>query len=92
MAPIPSARVTLAVVDAVPDVLSSPVTCPLCHTPAPLTQTEIDIGGGWRCVRCLQSWDGERLTAVAAYATWAEARQSAAVNARADSAVPGPSR
>jgi transposase-like protein len=47
-----------------------PVTCPMCHAPAPQTQSAIDAGAGWRCVRCGQRWDARRLSAVAAYAAW----------------------
>ena len=45
-------------------------TCPMCHTPAPLTQSALDAGGDWRCVRCGQRWDAVRLAAVATYAGW----------------------
>ena len=44
------------------------VTCPMCHTPTSLTQTDIDAGAGWRCVRCGQRWSATRLSTVAAYA------------------------
>lgn len=44
--------------------------CPMCHTPSPLTQSALDAGGEWRCVRCGQHWDARRLAAVAAYAAW----------------------
>lgn len=43
------------------------LTCPMCHTPARLTQNAI---AGWRCVRCGQRWDATRVSAVAAYAAW----------------------
>jgi len=46
------------------------VTCPMCHTPASLTQSAIDAGADWRCVRCGQRWTARRLSAVAAYAAW----------------------
>jgi predicted Zn finger-like uncharacterized protein len=47
-----------------------PATCPMCHTRASLTHDEIEAGGSWRCVRCGQHWDAERLAAVARYAAW----------------------
>ena len=45
--------------------------CPMCHTSATVTQSAIEAGGDWRCVRCGQHWDAGRLAAVAAYAEWA---------------------
>jgi transposase len=45
-------------------------TCPMCHTSATLSEGALQAGGGWRCVRCGQHWDAERLAAVAAYAAW----------------------
>ena len=45
-------------------------TCPLCHASATLTQSTVEAGGAWRCVRCGQHWDAARLAAVAAYAVW----------------------
>jgi predicted Zn finger-like uncharacterized protein len=45
-------------------------TCPMCHTPTSVTENAIEAGGDWRCVRCGQHWDAERLAAVAAYAAW----------------------
>lgn len=42
----------------------------MCHTPASLTQSALQAGGEWRCVRCGQHWDAARLAAVAAYAAW----------------------
>lgn len=45
-------------------------TCPMCHTPTPVTQNAIEAGGDWRCVTCGQHWDATRLAAVAAYAAW----------------------
>ena len=44
------------------------VTCPMCHTPASLTQSDLDAGAGWRCGRCGQRWSATRLSTVAAYA------------------------
>jgi ribosomal protein L37AE/L43A len=45
-------------------------TCPMCHTPTSVTQSAIEAGGDWRCVRCGQHWDAARLAAVTAYAAW----------------------
>ena len=45
-------------------------TCPLCHTPSPLSQSALDAGADWRCVTCDQRWDATRLSTVAAYAAW----------------------
>src|SRR6188768_4274682 len=45
--------------------------CPMCHTSATVTQSAIEAGGDWRCVRCGQHWDASRLAAVAGYAAWA---------------------
>lgn len=44
--------------------------CPMCHTPAPLTESAVAAGGDWRCSRCAQHWDADRLDTVAAYAVW----------------------
>ena len=62
-------QVTAAVLD---DDKCAPLfpTCPLCHTPASLTQNAIDVGADWWCVTCGQRWDATRLSAVAAYAAW----------------------
>jgi len=46
------------------------VMCPMCHTPASLTQFALDAGGAWQCVRCGQQWNAARLATVAAYAAW----------------------
>jgi len=46
------------------------VTCPMCHADASLTQSAVAAGGAWRCVRCGQHWNADRLTAVAAYSVW----------------------
>ena len=45
-------------------------TCPMCHTSAALSQSALEAGGDWRCVRCGQHWDARRLATVAAYAAW----------------------
>jgi predicted Zn finger-like uncharacterized protein len=58
------------------------LTCPLCHTPASVSQATIDAGGVWRCSRCLQSWDAARLNAVAAYAVWTAERKAGRPDAR----------
>lgn len=47
-----------------------PAMCPMCHTSATLSQSALEAGGDWRCVRCGQHWDAGRLAAVAAYAAW----------------------
>jgi predicted Zn finger-like uncharacterized protein len=47
-----------------------PATCPMCHTRASVTESAIESGGEWRCVRCGQHWDAARLAAVATYAAW----------------------
>ena len=60
---------SVALLDAEPDVMRS-VTCPMCHTDASLTESALQAGGAWRCVRCGQQWDAARLTTVAAYAAW----------------------
>lgn len=68
MQPFPSRPApVLAVLDDQQD-RTAIVTCPMCHTPTPLTQSDIDAGAGWRCVRCGQQWSGTRLSKVAAYA------------------------
>ena len=60
---------SVALLDEEPDVVQ-PITCPMCHAGASLTQSALEAGGAWRCVRCGQHWDADRLTAVAAYAVW----------------------
>jgi hypothetical protein len=45
-------------------------TCPTCHTSATLSQSALEAGGAWRCVRCGPHWDAARLAAVAAHAAW----------------------
>jgi len=64
---------TAALLDDQPDVLR-PGECPMCHT---LTQSARDTGGAWRCVRCGQSWNAERLATVAGYAVWVAERDRA---------------
>lgn len=60
---------TAALVDDEPDVVRH-ATCPMCHTDASLTQSALDAGGAWLCVRCGQRWDAGKLEAVAGYAVW----------------------
>ena len=60
---------TAVLLDDEQDVLRS-ATCPMCHTSATLSQSALDAGGDWRCVRCGQHWDAARLATVAAYAAW----------------------
>ena len=67
---------TVALLDDEPDVVP-PATCPMCHTRVSLTQSALEAGGAWRCVRCGQHWDAARLTAVAAYAAWVVDRDGA---------------
>ena len=59
----------IATLEDEPDALR-PATCPMCHTRAAVTLGAITAGGDWRCARCGQHWDAERLTAVATYAAW----------------------
>ena len=67
---------TVALLDDEPDVVP-PATCPMCHTSVSLTQSALDAGGAWRCVRCGQNWDAARLSTVAAYAAWVVERDRA---------------
>jgi hypothetical protein len=60
---------TAALLADEPDALRV-ATCPMCHTPASVTQSALAAGGDWQCVRCAQHWDSPRLAAVAAYAGW----------------------
>jgi len=46
-------------------------TCPMCHTVVALTQQALAAGATWRCARCGQRWDADRLATVAAYAEYA---------------------
>lgn len=57
-----------------PDALRR-LACPMCHTPTPMAQANA-AGVDWRCARCGQHWDDQRLAAVAAYADWTESRTS----------------
>ena len=60
---------TAVSLDDIPDTVRL-ATCPMCHTPATLSQDAVETGGDWRCVRCGQHWGAARLAAVAAYAAW----------------------
>ena len=42
----------------------------MCHTSAALSQSALEAGGAWRCLRCGQHCDAARLAAVDAYAAW----------------------
>jgi len=66
---------TAAALDDEPDVVWP--ACPMCHTPASLSQSALDSGGAWRCARCGQHWDAARLAAVAGYAAWVAEREPA---------------
>jgi hypothetical protein len=51
-------------------------TCPMCHTQHPsLTRVAVAAGEEWRCSRCAQVWNEQRLSAVAAYARWVQDRE-----------------
>lgn len=67
----PHALATAALLDDEQDIARHAV-CPMCHTSATVTQSAIEAGGDWRCVRCGQHWDARRLATVAAYAEWAD--------------------
>ena len=67
---------TATLLDEEPDVLRL-ATCPMCHTRSSVTQSAIEAGGAWRCVRCGQLWDAARLAAVAGYAAWVVDRDHA---------------
>jgi predicted Zn finger-like uncharacterized protein len=63
-----------------------PATCPMCHTSAALSRSALAAGGEWRCVRCGQHWDAERLAAVAAYAAWSADHDRVSTQVAADRA------
>lgn len=65
-----SPHTTTALLDADADTVRG-ATCPMCHTPGNISQSAIEAGGDWRCVRCGQRWDAGRLAAVSAYNAWA---------------------
>jgi transposase-like protein len=53
--------------------------CPGCHTSAgSITIAAVRAGAAWRCARCAQHWDADRLTAVANYGGWLSAHTLAA--------------
>jgi transposase-like protein len=58
--------------------LGAAATCLSCHTKdATLTHGAVAAGAGWRCRRCGQQWDADRLATVAAYDGWVSARGGA---------------
>jgi hypothetical protein len=64
-------------------------TCPSCHTAdAAVTSAAVSGGADWRCVRCGQRWDANRLATVAAYDAWlsrrADSSRERATDARGD--------
>jgi ribosomal protein L37AE/L43A len=67
---------SVALLDDEPDLVRS-LTCPMCHADASLTQSGLSAGGAWRCARCGQHWNADRLAAVAAYAVWVADRDRA---------------
>jgi hypothetical protein len=71
---VPDGLATAALRDDEQEIAGHAV-CAMCHTPASVTQAEVDAGGDWRCVRCGQHWDAARLATVAAYAEWAGDRE-----------------
>jgi len=68
-------QTSVTVLDDDPGLIQS-VSCPMCHTGASLTQSALQAGEAWRCVRCGQHWDAGRVAAVAAYAVWDADRTS----------------
>ena len=52
--------------------------CPLCHTAI----SGASAGYDWRCRTCGQQWSPLRISTVAAYAAWVEARQQSDAPAR----------
>ena len=73
----PDGLATAVLQDDEQDILRS-VVCPMCHTSTTLTQSAIEAGGEWQCVRCGQYWDAARLATVAAYAAWTADRDRVA--------------
>lgn len=64
--------------------LSQRAVCPGCHTPHPsLTREGLAAGAGWKCVRCGERWDAQRLATVTAYKAWVAERETAATAAAA---------
>jgi predicted Zn finger-like uncharacterized protein len=66
----PDGLATAALRDDEQDIARHAV-CPMCQTSATVTQSAIEAGGDWRCIRCGQHWDARRLATVGAYAEWA---------------------
>jgi predicted Zn finger-like uncharacterized protein len=64
-----STRLDVARDETPREVLPEPAaTCPLCHTiDVTMSDDVLASGGWWRCTRCGQAWDAERLSVVAAY-------------------------
>ena len=59
------------------------MTCPLCHTvDTTLSSESFAAGIAAACPRCGQIWTSKRLDTVAAYASYAAARQVAAPGVR----------
>ena len=57
-------------------IVDAGVRCPLCHTvDETVTRDSLRAGATWKCTRCGQSWDGERLERVDAYTRFEAARQ-----------------
>lgn len=51
-------------------------TCPRCHAvDTTLTNAALAAGRDWRCQRCQQRWDKNRIATVAAYDAWDAARR-----------------
>lgn len=44
--------------------------CPRCHTVDATPMSAVVAGAAWRCARCAQRWDIDRLTTVADYDAW----------------------
>ena len=63
--------------DAADTLATQGVSCPLCHALGPLSAAAVAAGEYWRCARCAQEWDGERLSGFRAYAAWVAAREAA---------------
>lgn len=54
--------------------VSAPPTCLLCHTPASgITVESLATGSTWKCERCGQLWDADRLERAAGYAEYVAA-------------------
>jgi hypothetical protein len=66
----PHGLATAALLDDEHDIAQHAVR-PMCHTAATVTQSAIEAGDDWRCVRCGPHRDARRLATVAAYVEWA---------------------